>query len=134
MTIIVEHYSPRYGLQYIPRQALRLARSGLPQLGCRRLQITQRAGCREQLARLEQRLQPGKDHRPAAVELRVGSLAQLIVNDHQAARVANPLDLPCDPRRALALHVVAPQRSEALDETARRGHLQVLALEDRRGW
>src|SRR4029077_5671193 len=45
---------------------------------------------------------------------------------------ADRLDLPGDPRGSLALHVVAPERPEGLDEPARRIDLQVLTLPDRR--
>src|SRR5216684_9155424 len=45
------------------------------------LRPAQRSGRREHLAGLEQRLETGEDHRPAAVELVVGVLAQLIVGD-----------------------------------------------------
>src|SRR5712675_1942525 len=43
--------------------------------------ILQRARRRERLAGLEQRLEAGEDHRPAAVELVVRALAQLVVSD-----------------------------------------------------
>src|SRR5205823_4530581 len=70
--------------------------------------VAQRAGRREQLSGLEQRLQAGEDHRPAAVELAVRVLAELVVGDGQAARIADRLDLPGDPRGSLALHVLTP--------------------------
>ena len=47
--------------------------------------VEQRAGRRQVLAGLEQRLQAGEDHRPAAVELVVGALAQLVVRDDEPA-------------------------------------------------
>src|SRR5207248_10149305 len=52
----------------------------------------------EQLAGLEQRLEPGQDHHPAAVELAVRALAELVVGHGQPARVADRLDLPGDPQ------------------------------------
>src|SRR5258708_1018785 len=48
-------------------------------------QPAQRAGGREHLACLKQRLETGEDHRPAAVKLSIGVLAQLIVGDDQPA-------------------------------------------------
>jgi hypothetical protein len=56
----------------------------------RGLRPAQRAGRREHLARLEQRFETGEDHRPAAEELSVGVLAQLIVGDYQPACQAGP--------------------------------------------
>src|SRR5947199_1524764 len=47
--------------------------------------------------------------------------------------MADRLDLPGDPRGPLAVHVLAPEGPEALDEPARRIDLQVLALPDRGG-
>jgi hypothetical protein len=58
--------------------------------------IAERPRCREQLARLEQRLQPGEDHRPTAVELVVRTLAQLVVRHDEPAGVADGLDHPGD--------------------------------------
>src|SRR6266446_2491276 len=51
----------------------------------RGLRITQRARGREQLAGLEKGLEAGQDHRPAAVELAVRVLAELVVGDGQPA-------------------------------------------------
>ena len=76
-----------------------------------------------------QRLQAGEDHRPAAVELVVRALAQLVVGDGQPARVADRLDLPRDPRGALAPSRRRPRaRRMRLHEPARRVDLEVLAL------
>src|SRR5207253_6794889 len=58
----------------------------------------------EQLACLQPRLQAGQDHGPAAVELVVRALPQLVVGEGQPAGVADRLDLPGHPRRALGLH------------------------------
>src|SRR3954454_2383435 len=96
------------------------------------LGIPQRARRREVLAGLQPCLQPREDHRPAAVELVVGALAQLVVDDGQPARVADRLDLPRHPRRALGLDVLAPARVVALDEPPRRVDLEGLAVDDRR--
>jgi GNAT superfamily N-acetyltransferase len=49
------------------------------------VRVEQRAGRRERLAGLQQRLQTGQDHRPAAVELRVGALGKLVVDHGQPA-------------------------------------------------
>src|SRR5665213_350242 len=54
------------------------------------------AGGGEELARLEPGLEPGEDHRPAAVDLVVGALAHLVMGDEQAAGVTDRLDLPGD--------------------------------------
>lgn len=85
-------------------------------------------GRRETFAGLQEGLEPGEDHRPSAVELLVGSLPQLIVGDRQPARVAHRLDLPGHSRGALALHVVAPQRPNGLDQPAGAIHLEDLSL------
>src|SRR5918996_682961 len=95
------------------------------------LRVAQRPGRGQVLASLQQRLQPGEDHRPAAVELAVGALVELIVDHGQPAGVlADRLDLPGHPRGALALHLVAPQRGEGLDEAPRRIDLDILTLGD----
>src|ERR1700693_4994191 len=96
-----------------------------------RRRVQQRSGCGEELTGLQPGLEAGEDHRPAAVDLVVGVLAQLVMGDDQAARVADRLDLPGDPRGSLGLDLLAPQRRVALDEAARRIDLQVLALADR---
>src|SRR6476660_640551 len=76
--------------------------------------VPQRAGGGESLARLEQRLEAREDHRPAAVQLRVGALRELVVDHRQPTGViADRLDLPGDPRRPSGLHIVAPERIEA---------------------
>src|SRR6185295_13225965 len=124
-----------YGARW-PAGADRGSRGGIPagrHRGCGGLSVLERAGGREQLSRFEQRLEPREDHRPAAVELVVRALAQLVVGDGQAARIPDLLDLPGDPRGALALHLVAPERDHALDEPARRVDLQVLALSQDEG-
>ncbi len=59
--------------------------------------VHQRAGRGQDVAALQPRLQAGEDHRPAAVELLVCFLAQLIVGDGEPARVGDRLDLPGDP-------------------------------------
>lgn len=51
----------------------------------RGVRIAQRARRREQLPGLEERLQTGEHHHPAAVELGVGPVAQLVVGDGQPA-------------------------------------------------
>src|SRR4051794_8992531 len=84
-----------------------------------RVCVAQRPGRREQLTGLEQCLEAGEDHRPAAEELVVRTLAQLVVRDGQPARVGHLLDLPGDARGVLALDVVAPERVEALDQAVR---------------
>src|SRR5438093_2787297 len=99
-------------------------------LDVRGARIPQRPGRRELLPGLEQRLQAGEDHHPAAVELTVGPLAELVVGDGQPAGVLDLLDLPRDPGGSLAFDLVAPQGVEALDEPARRIDLEVLALCD----
>src|SRR5579859_5739846 len=58
--------------------------------------VHQRPRGGEQLPGLQPGLQAGEDHRPAAVELAVRSLAQLVMGDGQPARVADRLDLPGD--------------------------------------
>ena len=97
------------------------------------VRVHQRARRGQRLAGLEQRLQPGEDLRPAAVDLLVGALGQLVVGHRQPARVADLLDLPRHPRGALGLDVLAPQRAEALHEPARRIDLEVLALAESAG-
>src|SRR5438270_5404762 len=59
-----------------------------------RASVHERAGSGEFLARLEPGLQAGKDHRPSAVQVRAGVLAQLIVRDGEPAGVAERLDFP----------------------------------------
>ena len=49
------------------------------------------------VAGLQQRLQTGQDLRPAAVELVVGLVAQLVVGHGRPARISDGLDLPRDP-------------------------------------
>src|SRR2546426_5676583 len=51
--------------------------------------IAQRTRRRKRLPGLQQRLQAGQDHRPAAVELGVRVLAQLVVRDCQPAGILN---------------------------------------------
>src|ERR1700722_16652473 len=92
--------------------------------------VHQRAGRRELLTRLQQRLQAREDHRPAAVDLLIGTLAQLIVGDGQPARVADRLHLPGHPRGALAADILTPHRIEALHEPARWVYLEVLPFAD----
>src|SRR4051794_25123441 len=82
----------------------------LPRALAPRSRVAQRARRVEQLARLEQGLEAGEDHRPAAPEFGVGLRAELIVGDREAAGVAHRLDLPGYPRLAFALDVLAPQR------------------------
>src|SRR5665213_1058161 len=86
----------------------------------RALCVHQRPGSRQRLAGLEQRLQPREDHRPAAVQLRVGALGKLVVRYAQATGVAHRLDLVSDARGPLCAHIVAPQSPEALHEPPRR--------------
>src|SRR5437763_7862295 len=83
---------------------------------------------REELPRLEPRLEAGEDHRPAAVELRVRVLAQLVVRDGEPARVADRFDLPRDPSAALVLHLVAPKRGHGVDQAAGRVDLEDVTL------
>jgi hypothetical protein len=64
------------------RPRLREGRLASPLLGPG---VAQRAMCRERLTGLEQRLQAREDLRPAAVDLPVGALAQLVVGDGQPA-------------------------------------------------
>src|SRR6185295_12956799 len=90
--------------------------SGASSGGFRRLRIAKRARSRQQLAGLQQRLQAGEDHRPAAVELAVSILAQLVVGDREPARILDLLDLPGDARGPLTLHVLAPEGVEALHQ------------------
>src|SRR5207302_4366597 len=97
----------------------------------RRARIAQRAGRRQRLPRLKERLQPGEDHRPAAVEFVAGALPQLVVHDRQPAGIADRFDLPRDARGRLRLHTVAPKGVEALHEPARRVDLEILILGDR---
>src|SRR5262249_8342529 len=47
--------------------------------------VHQRARGRQELTRLQPGLQTRKDHRPAAVELIVGALAELVVGKNEAA-------------------------------------------------
>src|SRR4051794_9402677 len=95
------------------------------------LRVHQRARRGERLAGLEQRLQPGEDLRPAAVDLPVHALAHLVVGHDELARVADRLDLPGHARGALGLDLVGPQSVETLHEPARRVDLEVLAGRDR---
>src|SRR5260370_32594890 len=88
--------------------------------------VKQRSRRGKQLACLEPGLQAGQDHRPAAVEFAGCPLAQLVVCHGQAAGVADRLDFPSDPRGALALHFITPQRDHALHEPARRLTLEGL--------
>src|SRR5262245_25354065 len=82
----------------------RQARVDLSGLG--RPRVAQRARGGEALARLEQRLEAGEDHRPAAVQLRVGALRELVVDDRQpTGSVADRLYLPGHPRGPRGLHV-----------------------------
>src|SRR5664280_2085398 len=90
--------------------------------------VHERSGRGEQLARLEPGLQAREDHRPAAIELGVRALAQLVVGHAQVAAVTDGLDLPGDPRGALALHVLAPERDHALDQLPWRVDLEILAF------
>src|SRR5262249_12317765 len=78
--------------------------------------VSERPGMGPPPTRLEQRLQPRADHRPAAEQFVVGALAQLVVGDRQPARVLDLLDLPRDARCPFAPDVLAPQRPEALHE------------------
>ena len=55
----------------------------------------------QDLSCLEPGLEARKDHRPAAVELRVRTFAQLVVGEGQTARVTDGLDLPCRRGRCL---------------------------------
>src|SRR5919108_629227 len=105
---------------------------GRGSLGCLAgARVEQRTGGGERLPGLQQRLQTGQDLRPTAIELVVGAVAQLVVCDGEPAGILDRLDLPRHPGRALALHVVAPQSVEALDEPPRRVDLDVLAFGDR---
>src|SRR6266446_3715767 len=58
----------------------------------RLLHPRQRSRGGEHLTRLDERFEAGEHHRPAAIELLVGVLAQLIVNDDQPAGIADRLD------------------------------------------
>ena len=99
--------------------------------GVEALLVAQRARRVEHFAGLQQRLQAGQDHHPAAVELVVGAVAELVVGDGQPARVADRLDLPGHPGGTFRLDLVAPQRGHRLHEAAGRVDLEVLALADR---
>src|SRR3712207_8434239 len=55
--------------------------------------VHERPGRRERLARLQQGLQTGQDHRPAAVELAVRARPQPVVRHREPARVLDGLDL-----------------------------------------
>src|SRR5437867_6411324 len=94
--------------------------------------VHQRSRCGQQLAGLEQRLESGEDHRPAAVQLLVRALTKLVVGHRQMAGVADRLDLPCHPRGAFALHVLVPQGPHALDQSARRVDLEILPFSQKR--
>ena len=68
----------------------------------------------EQLAALQPRLEPGQDHRPAAVELVVRALTQLVVDDGElacefVARAENDPEIPCPDLLLLDLNL--PKRS-----------------------
>ena len=58
----------------------------------RTLHPPQRAGRREHLARLQQRLDSRQHHGPAAVQLSIGILAQLIVRNLQQTGVTPRFD------------------------------------------
>src|SRR6185369_13616602 len=60
------------------------------------------------------------------------ALAKLVMGDGQATGVTDRLDLPGDPRGALALHVVAPERHHGVDQAARRVDFDDLAVADER--
>src|SRR5215470_17917124 len=83
--------SPPCASLYHPCQQLaRLTRAGCSLIAtssrCFRLfHPRQRSRSGEHLARLDERFEAGEHHRPAAIELLVGVLAQLIVNDDQPA-------------------------------------------------
>ena len=94
------------------------------------LGVHQRPGSVEGLAGLEERLEAGEDHRPAAVELGVGLVRQPVVDDGQPARAADRHDLPGHPGGALGLDLVAPQRVKGLHEQARWVDLDVGARGD----
>src|SRR5262249_60419135 len=95
-----------------------------------RLLVEERSGRVEQLPRLDQGLEAGQDHHPAAVDLAVRVDRELVMDDGELAGVADLADLPGDPGRPDLLHLIAPQRGHALDETVRRIDLQVLASRD----
>ena len=94
------------------------------------LQPAQRAGRREHLARLQQRLDAGEHHRPAAVELVVGAFAQLVVRDLQPAE--SPTGSISQVTREVPSAFTSSPHSalKALHEPPRRIDLQILALED----
>lgn len=76
--------------------------------------------------------QAGQHHHPAAVWLRIGILAQLIVGDAQAAGFSDGLDFPGNVGSAFGFDLLAPQRLETLHQTTRRVDFKVFAFEDRR--
>src|SRR5579862_9721325 len=97
------------------------------------LGIHQRSRGREHLARFDPCLEPREDHRPAPEELRVRALAQLVMGDCEATRITYRLDLPCHARRALAHHIVAPERTSGLNQPAWRINLDVLPFDEKIG-
>src|SRR5215213_3555188 len=61
------------------------------------LAVHERARRGEDLARFQPGLEAGQDHRPPAVQLGWGRVAELVVSHRQPARVTNGFDLPCHP-------------------------------------
>src|SRR5690606_3607670 len=92
--------------------------------------VEQRPGCREQVSCLEQRLETGQHHRPAAIEFRLSVLLQAVVDDREPTRIADRDDLPGHARKARGLYLVAPQGAMGLDEPAGRIDLQVFSFGD----
>src|SRR5260221_5430436 len=94
------------------------------------LEPAQRSRRGQHFAGFQQRLESGEDHRPAAIELIVGALAQLVMGDCEPTGIADRHDLPGYPRRALGLDVFAPGGAKALHQPTRRIDLEILTLEN----
>ena len=97
---------------------------------CRNLGEALRSGSGEKFSGFQQRFQPGKDHRPAAVELIIRALAELIVGHLEQTGIGDLLDLPSYPGSSFRLDILAPKGAEALNELAGRIDLQIFAFQN----
>src|ERR1035437_8836123 len=85
----------------------------------------------ERLPGLDERLESGKDLRPAMLdrEVRRGLAVELVVDECQAAGVAHLLDLPRDAARLLGRHLGRVERGEGVDQPMGWIDLEDLAVE-----
>jgi hypothetical protein len=86
-----------------------------------------------ELRRFQSTLEAGQNHWPAAKELIICAVTELVAGNHQAARVADRLHLPRNPLCAFCLYIVTRQCRGWLHQPAVRIDVDVFPFNEGSG-